>query len=90
MVNLITLVILDNVVNHTVEAFMGILIIRAAVDELLLAEGTALAGTLALVGAVTDQLSLLAGGNAGAVDQGVVAEEDGALAVISSRVLQAE
>ena len=55
---------------------MGIFVIGAAVDQLLLAEGTSLAGARALEGAVTDQVTLLASGNSRAVDQGVVAEED--------------
>jgi len=90
LVDLITLVVLDNVVEDVVEAFMGILVVRAAVDELLLAEGASLAGARALVGAVTDQVALPAGVDLGAVDQGVVAEEDRASGIITSWVLQAE
>ena len=90
MVDLITLVVLDNVVEDVVEAFMGILVVRAAVDELLLAEGASLAGARALVGAVTDQVALPAGVDLGAVDQGVVTEEDRASGIITSWVLQAE
>ena len=74
MVGLITFV--DNAVKDIVKTFMGIFVIRAAVDQLLLAEGTSLAGARALEGAVTDQVTLLASGNSRAVDQGVVAEED--------------
>ena len=90
LVGLITFVVLDNAVKDILKTFMGIFVIRAAVDQLLLAEGTSLACTWALVGAVADQVSLLASVNSRAIDQSVVTEEDWALGIISSWVLQAE
>ena len=69
---------------------MWILIISTAVDKLLLAESTSLAGTLALVGAGLDNLGLPARVIGGNVDQGVVAEEDGALALVAGGILKAE
>ena len=90
MVGLITFLVLDNVVKNVVEAFMRILVIRAAVDQLLLAERASLASARALVGAVADQFGLLAGIKFGGVDQGVVAEENGATGIVTSGVLQAE
>ena len=73
-----------------VKAFVRICVIGTAVDKLLLAEGASLASTRTLVGAVANDFGLFAGINARSVDQGVVAVEDGALAIVTSRVFQTE
>ena len=90
IMSLVTFVVCNNVVNHMVKAFKRIFIFWAAVDQLLLAERASLAGTRALVSAVTNDFSLFAGIDGWCVDQGVVAEEDWTLAFIISRFLQAE
>ena len=73
-----------------IKTFMGVLIIITSIDELLLAESTSLAGTLALVEAGLDHLRLLTGVTGGSFGNGVVAEQNRALAVIASRVFKAE
>ena len=72
------------------KALLGILVISTAVNKFLLAESTSLAGTKALIGAVLDNAGLPAAIARWSVDQSVVAEKDGALAVIAGGVLQAE
>ena len=73
-----------------IKAFMGVLGFITSIDKVLLAESTSLAGTLALVEAGLDHLSLLTGVTGGSFDNGAVAEEDRALTVIASRVFKAE
>ena len=73
-----------------IKAFMGVLVFITSIDKVLLAECASLAGTLALVEARLDNLGLLTGVTVGSLGNGVVAEEDRALAVIAGRVLQTE
>ena len=73
-----------------VEAFMRVLVGLAPIDQVLLAEGAALAVAPALVCTVADDLRLCAA-FAGRVDGlGIVTEEDGTLAVKAGGVLEAK
>jgi hypothetical protein len=74
--DLITLGISNDIVKNMVKAFMRVFVCLATVDQVLLAEGAALAVTPALVCAVPDDLRLSAAFTCWVNSLGIVAEED--------------
>jgi hypothetical protein len=71
----------NNLVNYVVQTFMQIFVFRAAVDQFLFAESASLASAQALVRAITNHISLSAGGIRWGIHQSSIAEENRAFHV---------